>query len=122
MQIQVNTDHNIEGREALAVHVTDVVKSTLSRVSGYITRVEVHLGDEIGHKSGKDDKRCVMEARLEGRQPLAATHHADTLHQAVDGAAHKLIRVIESDIGRLHDQKARAAAPSLLDSAVLPDE
>jgi len=47
----------------------------------------------------------VMEARLEGRQPVAVTHHAPTVDQAVDGAAAKLARLIESTLGRLRDQK-----------------
>ena len=110
MQIQVNTDHNVDGHEALVDHVTSVVKDALSRFSGQITRVEVHLSDTNGKKSSADDKRCVIEARLEGRQPMAATHHAETLHQAVYGAADKLVHSIESTLGRLHDHKTRAAA------------
>jgi hypothetical protein len=34
MQIQINTDHNIEGKEALAAQVRGIVKSALSRISG----------------------------------------------------------------------------------------
>jgi ribosome-associated translation inhibitor RaiA len=112
MQIQINTDHNIEGREALAAHVRGVVESAVGRVSDQVTRVEVHLTDEVSHKSGQNDKRCVMEARLQGRQPIAVTHHAGSLHQAVDGAADKLTRLLESTIARLRDQESRAAAPS----------
>jgi ribosome-associated translation inhibitor RaiA len=112
MQIQINTDHNIEGREALAAHVSSVVESTVGRFSEHVTRVEVHLGDEVGRKSGQNDKRCVMEARFQGRQPIAVTHHAGSVHQAVDGAAAKLTRLLESTVGRLRDQKSRAAAPS----------
>ena len=83
MQIQINTDHNVEGHEALADHIRDVVKSSLRSVSDHITRVEVHLTDESGHKDTQNDKRCVMEARLQGRQPIAVTNHATTLHEAV---------------------------------------
>jgi ribosome-associated translation inhibitor RaiA len=111
MQIQFNTDHNIEGREALAAKVRGVVESALSRISDHITRVEVHLSDESSHKSGPNDKRCMMEARLEGHQPIAVTHHAGTLDQAVDGAADKLNRLIESTLGRLRDQKGRRTDP-----------
>ena len=49
--------------------------------------------------------RCVMEARLEGRQPAAVTHQAATLDNAIKGAADKLARLIESTLGRLRDQK-----------------
>ncbi len=110
MQVQINTDHNIEGREELGAHLSGIVKGALSRCSDHITRVEVHLTDENGRKSGRDDKRCVMEARLESRPPVAVTHHAATLHQAVSGAADKLTALIESTRGRLHDQRSRAPA------------
>lgn len=103
MQIQVNTDANIDGREGLADHVKGVVESVLGHVGTRITRVEIHLSDENGHKAGAEDKRCMMEARLEGRQPTAVTHQAATLDEAVDGAANKLKRSIESTLGRLRD-------------------
>jgi len=105
MQIQINTDHNIEGREALADQFRGVVESALSRFSDRITRVEVHLSDENSDKKrGDDDMRCMMEARLENRQPIAVTHQAATLDQAVDGAADKLTKMIESALGRRLDQ------------------
>lgn len=111
MQIQVNTDHNIEGREALAAYVSNVVESALSHVSDHITRVEVHLSDENGDKSGQNDKRCLMEARLEGRQPIAVTDEAATVDQAVDGASDKLARLIESTLGRRRDKADRRTDP-----------
>jgi ribosome-associated translation inhibitor RaiA len=100
MHIQINTDHHIEGHEALAAWATGEIKAALSHHGEHITRVEVHLSDENGHKSGSKDKRCVMEARLQGRQPLAVTHHAPTLYQSVSGAADKLNHLIESTLGR----------------------
>jgi Sigma 54 modulation protein / S30EA ribosomal protein len=100
MQVQINTDHNIAGREAMAAEVTDVVVGALQRFGDRITRVEVHLGDENGPKGGENEKRCMMEARLTGRKPIAVTHHAATIQQAVHGAADNLIRVIESTLGR----------------------
>ncbi len=87
MQIQINTDHNIAGHEAMAAEVTRVVDHVLERFKERITRVEVHLDDENGPKGGLNDKRCMLEARLEGRQPIAVTHHAGTITQAVHGAA-----------------------------------
>ncbi len=111
MQVQVNTDHNIECHEALTAQVSDVVQKALSRMSEHITRVEVHLSDENSNKNGQNDKRCMMEARLERRQPIAVTYEAATLDQAVDGAVHKLARLIESTLGRLHDQASRRTDP-----------
>ncbi|MEO8453368.1 MAG: HPF/RaiA family ribosome-associated protein, partial [Gemmatimonadota bacterium] len=111
MQIQINTDRHIQGDEALAAEVRGVVEAALSRASDHITRVEVHLSDQNGDKSGHIDKRCVMEARLEGRQPVAVTHQAATLGEAVDGAADKLSRLVESRLSRLHDQRQRTTDP-----------
>jgi ribosomal subunit interface protein len=105
MHIQINTDSNIAGREELATHVKSVVERVLSRFSERITRVEVHLSDQNSDKSGQDDKRCMMEARLEGRQPTAVTHQADSLSAAVDGAADKLKRSLESTLERLKDDR-----------------
>ncbi|CAN5507503.1 hypothetical protein BH09MYX1_BH09MYX1_55530 [soil metagenome] len=50
MQIQVNTDKNIVGHEALVAQVKATVADALSHVSAHITRVEVHLSDENGEK------------------------------------------------------------------------
>jgi len=113
MQIQVNTDHHINGHEALATSVRAMVESALSRFSDRITRVEVHLGDENGDKHGQNDKRCMMEARLQGRRPVAVTYQAATVEEAVDGAAGELTRLIENTLGRLHDQSIRRTDPPL---------
>ncbi|MFZ1730940.1 MAG: HPF/RaiA family ribosome-associated protein [Bacteroidota bacterium] len=111
MQIQINTDHNIEGREALSAHVTSIVENALIRNSDHITRVEVHLSDDASQKSGQDSKRCVMEARLESRPPIVVTHHAGTVEQAVDGASEKLTRLIESTLGRARDHGSHRTDP-----------
>jgi ribosome-associated translation inhibitor RaiA len=105
MKIQINTDANIEGREELAGHVTGVVEKALRRFSDRITRIEVHLSDQNSDKGGRDDKRCLMEARIEGRPPHAVVHQASTVSQAVAGAADKLERLVESALARLRDQR-----------------
>ena len=69
MQIQINTDHNIERHEALAAQVSDVVESALNLVSDHITRVEVHLSDENGDKHGPSDKRCMMKRAWRAANP-----------------------------------------------------
>ena len=87
------------------------MESALSRFGEHITRVEVHLSDESSHKRGHNDKRCMMEARFQGHQRSAVTHQAATLDQAVDGAADKLTRVIESTLGRLRDHESHRTDP-----------
>ncbi|GJL76974.1 HPF/RaiA family ribosome-associated protein [Nitrosomonas sp.] len=101
MQIQVNTDHNIEGHEEFSSQVKTKIADTLNRFSKHVTRIEVHISDENSDKGGMNDKRCLMEARMEGLRPIAVTHQAADLNQAVNGATDKLKSVIESTLGRL---------------------
>ena len=109
MHIHVHTDHNIDGHEALAAWVKRVIEQSLGGVSERITRVEVHLRDENSDKkSGVGDMRCMLEARLEGRPPVAVTEHAATIHQAVVAASDKLSRVIDHTLERLTDRSADA--------------
>jgi ribosome-associated translation inhibitor RaiA len=105
MQVQVNTDDHIEGREELVAQVEATVSSSLRRFSARITRLEIHLSDENGDKNGQNDKRCMMEARLKGRQPTAVTCQAATLDQAIAGAADKLKRSLESTLERLRGHR-----------------
>lgn len=112
MQIEIHTDGNIEGNEALAAQVGGVVQSALHRFSEHVTRVDVHVSDENSDKKvGNDTMRCMMEARLEGRQPIAVTHQATTLDETVDGAADKLTRLIEHTLGRLREKQSHRTDP-----------
>ena len=104
MIVQTNTDDNIKEKEETAQDVEGVVESTLGHLAEQITRVEVHLSDENSAKGGSRDKPCMMEARLEGYQPIAVTDAAETIEQAIDGAAEKLKKSIENTIGRLSDR------------------
>ncbi len=108
MYIKINTDSSIEGSRSLIDQFRGKMENDLSRFSGNITQVNVHLSDENSNKKvGHDAMRCMIEVRLEGIQPLAVTHQAVTLVQAVDGATAKLVKLIESTLGRLHNQKTR---------------
>ena len=114
MQIQVETDGNIEGSELLIAQVTGVVEGALSRTSDAITHLSVHLRDENSDKKGGiDDIRCMIAADLEGRRPIAVTEHAATWEQALAGAAGKLASSLESTIGRLRAQERTRTDPPL---------
>ena len=90
MQIQVNTDHNIDGRQRVGDYVRGVVEHAVSHFERQVTRVEVHLSDDNGAKSGPDDKRCVMEARVSSLAPITVTHRGANIDEAIHGAASKL--------------------------------
>ncbi|SFJ05624.1 HPF/RaiA family ribosome-associated protein [Nitrosomonas sp. Nm34] len=111
MKIQVNTDDNIQGSDVLNAQVEEVIESNLRHFRDQVTRVEVHLSDENSQKGGARDKRCLMEVRLEGRQPVAVTHQAGTVNEAINGAARKLKASLDSIIGKLSSQMKSPAAP-----------
>ncbi|MFU8832244.1 MAG: HPF/RaiA family ribosome-associated protein [Wenzhouxiangella sp.] len=101
MLIQINTDDNINQSDALPERTEATIRNVLDRFADQVTRVEVHLSDENSDKkSGNADMRCLLEARLEGLQPVAVTETAATVAQAVDGAAHKMRRRLDSTLGR----------------------
>lgn len=118
MQIQINTDDKVDGHEAMATEVTAIVETTLSRFAERISRVEVHLSDENAGKGGHSgkpvagapgDKRCMLEARLDGRRPVAVTENALQMSQAVQGAADKLVRMLQTTLGRANEHRAHLA-------------
>ena len=47
------------------------------------------------------DKRCLLEVRLAGRQPASVSEQAQTVDQAVRGAAQKMVSSLESELGKL---------------------
>lgn len=109
MKIQVNTDAHIDGDERFVAHVSATIEQALKRFSDHLTRVEAHLSDENGDRSGPQDQSCMLEARLEGEQPLTVTEHAATQEQAMHGATRKLVRLLDSTLGRAHAQRDKPA-------------
>ncbi|MGY1424542.1 HPF/RaiA family ribosome-associated protein [Lysobacter sp. A289] len=121
MKIQLNTDSNIQGDDALAAHVEGVVTDALGRFSTQVTRVEVHLSDLNAAKGGGGDKQCMMEARLEGRQPMAVTHQAGTMRAAITGATGKLQRLLASSLGKLAAPERQGRHAAQADDLQLAD-
>lgn len=105
MKIQVNTDRHIEGDEKFIAHISELVAGELDRFADRISRVEVHLSDQNADRGGSDDKRCVMEVRIEGRDPISATHDASSPEHAAEGAAGKLKRAVTKFIDREQDKR-----------------
>ncbi len=105
MTIQINTDKNLSVHETFGDQLDNLLSEELDRFSEHITRLEVHLSDENGSKKGQDDKRCLLEARLEGKQPIAVTDLADNYENAVDGAIKKLKFSLDKIVGRSRNHR-----------------
>jgi hypothetical protein len=103
MKIQFNTDKTINGDERNKDFFSDLISKELERYKSHITRIEVHITDQNGIKEGLNDIKCLLEARLEGRQPIAVSEQADTIEKAVSGAIDNLKAVLETTLGRLHN-------------------
>jgi ribosome-associated translation inhibitor RaiA len=103
MQIQVNADHTVTTPAGFSEYVRKTIEETLHHCKSQITRVEVHFSDENGGKAGGNDKRCMMEARLAGRKPIAITDQAETLDEVISGAAEKLKHAVAKILEKEHD-------------------
>ncbi len=101
MTIQFNADNNLTLHEEFRDKLKDLLSEELSRFSHHITRLEVHLSDQNSHKQGQNDKKCLIEARIEGRQPIAVTAGANNYELAVDEAIDKLKSSLETISGQM---------------------
>lgn len=101
MQIQVNTDKNIEGSARMSAYFSETLQDALGRFEDLITTVQVHLSDENAEKEGSNDKRCLLEARVKGMKPVVVSHNAENIDFAFSGAIDKLTKSLDSTIGKL---------------------
>ena len=107
MQIQVNTSNGIQNKETLERWADQFLNESLARFSLDITRIEVQLSDENSVHKGGADKRCMMEARLNGHEPVAVSHHAPTQDEAFRGATQRLLHLLDHTFGKLDGQRHR---------------
>lgn len=103
MQIQINTDKNVEGNERLTKFYTTELQNELARFDDKITRIEVHFGDENSEKFSTHDKRCLIEVRLAKKQPLAVTDFADTVEKSFYGALEKVKKVLDTTYEKMRE-------------------
>ena len=100
MRIQIHHDDHIRPSAARTDEIEATVRSALDRFGDSITWVQVHLSDENGPRFAADDKRCMIEARVAHREPIAVSHRATNVQQAVTGATSKLRRSLDEALDR----------------------
>ena len=108
MQVQVHTDATIQGGESLETWVRDEVNTKLARLKEHVVRVEVFLtGVDALKTTGGPGKKCVLETRANGRQPVAVNAEAEKVKDAFNAALEKLRRAVESDLDKVRDKNIR---------------
>jgi ribosome-associated translation inhibitor RaiA len=111
MKIQVNSDKTIDVDATLTRFVEGEVNRVLDRFAPRLTRVEVHLSDVDNKKTGRADKRCLIEARPAGGRPLSASATTTKTESAVGAALGKLQRSLTTFFGRKGRSTVEASAP-----------
>jgi ribosome-associated translation inhibitor RaiA len=104
MQIQINSDKNIDITIDSKQDYKAKTEKKLDRFESIISRIEVHLSDENSEKSGLNDKKCLIEARMLNRQPIIVTDTSDVIEKSFSSALNKLRRKLDSIVGKMRDQ------------------
>lgn len=96
MQIRLNTDNHIDGTGRKEGYWSEIAHEKLKRFEDRISTLEIHLADENnGAKNGAIDKKCTIEARINGHSQQSASCKADSIEKAIAGALDKLKHVLE---------------------------
>jgi ribosome-associated translation inhibitor RaiA len=110
MLVEINTDNHIKCNADFAGRVEGIVASALERFGSRVTRAAVHFSDENSRaKSSDADKRCAVEARLAGLQPVTVTATGSSLEQALDSALSRLEKTLARTIERRDAPKGRVS-------------
>ena len=109
MDIQFNTDNSVMGTENVAERIETQLRNRLGRFEERLTRLEVHVGDDNASKGGGNDKRCTIEARPRGGDPVSVTAHAGDIDAAAREASAKMVSLLDSHFGKA-DRRPRGDA------------
>jgi hypothetical protein len=102
--IQIHADNQIDSDNERNSRLEEQIRQRLARFEGRITDVEVHVSDVNGPRGGNADLRASIEARVNGIAPVAAIDEGDTVDRAVIGAAKKVVRALDHQLGKLADR------------------
>lgn len=115
MKVEISIDTRAADRNGVIASLAAEVENGLRHYRTRLTRVEVHMRDVNGPRSG-NDHRCAMEARPAGLPPLAVTHEAANTADALKGAISKMNHLLASTFGK-KDQIERVPAASVAPAA-----
>jgi hypothetical protein len=102
--IQIHADNQVPSDNDRDTRLEEQIRQRLARFEGRITDVEVHVSDVNGPRGGNADLRATVEARVNGIPPVAAIDEGNTVDRAVIGAAKKVVRALDHQLGKLGDR------------------
>lgn len=105
MLIQFHTDKTISGGLSSEQYFSTLIEEKLDRFQSHISRIGVHLSDDNANRGGANDKRCLIEARIQGRKPIAVSYQSDTIEKALAGALEKIKGLLDDILGRNKDHR-----------------
>jgi hypothetical protein len=103
--IQIHADNQIDSDNGRDSRLEEQIRQRLARFEDRITDVEVHVSDVNGSHGGNGDLRCTLEARVNGIPPVAVAESGTSVDRAVIGAAKKVVRALDHQLGRLSDRR-----------------
>lgn len=121
MKVQVNTSNDIENKETLERWASEFLNEQLARFNQDISSIEVQMTDENHAAKGGVDKRCMLEARVNGRAPIAVTNYGADQNLAFRGAADKLANALDHAFGKLDRREHRERDTIRRDPEVIDD-
>lgn len=121
MQVQIHADDSIQGGDSLNQWLQAEINTKLARLKDYVVRVEVYLTEVDALKTtGAPGKRCVLETRANGRPPMAVNAEAEKVPDAFNAAVEKLLRAMDTDLGKLKDKHGRDSVRGVDGDALVP--
>lgn len=103
MMILINTDNNIQASEDTLEILKGNLAKSLDRYDEYLTRLEVKFSDVNAAKSGENDKKCVIEARPKGLQPIVVTSFGNSIENAMSEGVNKMRASLDTAIGKMRN-------------------
>jgi len=106
----------LKSSDALTAWTERALAPIQRRFERRVTRIEVHLA-EMSAPRGVGEVRCAMEARVNGRPPIAVEQRGFDVYLCVTRAARKLLHAVEHALDRTAARagrfaRVRAARPS----------
>jgi len=98
MQVLVSSDDSILCDEELGLRIEGVVVGPLDRFRDAVSQIEVQLSALRGRTPAQPDRRCHIEAQVTGLRPIAVSHEALTLSEAIHAATDKLKRALTREL------------------------